>query len=65
MQQHKCDISLQELQLSPASKSYALWKDTPIPIYIDFYFFNWTNPGELGEENFKPALVELGPYRFK
>jgi hypothetical protein len=42
-----------------------MWKETPIPIYIDFYFFNWTNPEELLEENFKPALVELGPYRFK
>jgi hypothetical protein len=55
----------QELQLSQTSKSYALWKDTPIPLSLDFYLFNWTNPEELLEENFKPELVELGPYRFK
>jgi hypothetical protein len=55
---------LQELQLSPTSRSYALWKDTAVPIALDFYFFNWTNPEELFEENFKPDLVEVGPYRF-
>ncbi|PSN44141.1 hypothetical protein C0J52_15658 [Blattella germanica] len=54
-----------ELQLSPTSKSFAMWRDTPIPITIDFYFFNWTNSEELLEDNFKPNLTELGPYRFK
>ncbi|KDR24218.1 hypothetical protein L798_07625, partial [Zootermopsis nevadensis] len=54
----------QGLVLSPTSASYALWKDTPVPITLDFYFFNWTNPEELRQENARPNLVEVGPYRF-
>lgn len=54
-----------ELPLTPTSKSFALWRDTPIPITIDFYFFNWTNTDELFNDDFKPNLVEMGPYRFR
>jgi hypothetical protein len=60
----ECGPFFQELQLSPTSTTYALWKDTPVPITLDFFFFNWTNPEELLQENFRPDLVEVGPYRF-
>lgn len=51
-----------EMQLSPNSRAYKLWKGTPVPIYIEFYFHNWTNPQELGKAN--PKFTEMGPYRF-
>jgi hypothetical protein len=36
-----------------------------MPLTLDFYFFNWTNPEEIMNEGSKPNLVEMGPYRFK
>ncbi|KAF4527838.1 hypothetical protein B566_EDAN014639 [Ephemera danica] len=53
----------EELHLSESSTSYRLWRGTPVPLYIQFYFFNWTNPEDI--ENMKPVLREMGPYRFK
>jgi hypothetical protein len=35
-----------------------------MPLRMEFYFFNWTNPEELMNDGFKPNLVEMGPYRF-
>ncbi|OXA59423.1 Protein croquemort [Folsomia candida] len=54
-----------QLALSNNSKSYGLWEVTPIPMYIEFYFFNWTNPKDLHDPNKKPILVEVGPYVFR
>ncbi|XP_075225476.1 protein croquemort-like [Lycorma delicatula] len=56
-------ILKQELGLSRNSKSFEVWHETPVPMYIEFYFFNWTNPDKLNTE--KPAFVEMGPYRFR
>ncbi|XP_069695590.1 protein croquemort-like isoform X2 [Periplaneta americana] len=54
-----------ELRLAPTSKSFTLWQETPVPITLEFYFFNWTNPENLLEENYKANLVEVGPYIFQ
>lgn len=55
-----------ELTLTESSKSYAAWKHTTIPLYLDFYMFNWTNPEEsLNNPKVKPILVEMGPYVFR
>ncbi|XP_073972730.1 protein croquemort-like [Rhodnius prolixus] len=53
-----------ELVLTNDSKSYNLWKETPIPMYLEIYMFNWTNPIETLENNVKPNFLELGPYVF-
>lgn len=58
-------VIFQQLALSNNSKSYGLWEVTPIPMYIEFYFFNWTNPKDLHDPNKKPILVEVGPYVFR
>lgn len=59
------DRIFQELILSPNSKSFEVWKDTnDVPMNIDFYFFNWTNPEEIKVPGKKPVLVQVGPYRF-
>lgn len=54
-----------ELALSKNSKSFELWEVTPIPMYIEFYFFNWTNVKDLKVKSSKPILQELGPYVFR
>lgn len=54
-----------QLVLSETSKSFKLWKDTPIPMYIDFYLFNWTNPEETLNNKALPHFIERGPYIFK
>ncbi len=58
-------IVLQQLALSANSKSYSLWEVTPIPMHIEFYFFNWTNPKDLYHPGSKPYLQEVGPYVFR
>lgn len=52
----------QEMQLSPGSKSFQHWKETPVPMYIDVYFHNWENPYDILTE--KPVFTQMGPYRF-
>lgn len=41
-------LILQELTLSNTrSTGFNMWKETPIPMYIEFYLFNWTNAEEV------------------
>lgn len=55
-------LMYKELKLSPGSKSFQHWEETPVPMYIDIYFHNWTNPEKILTE--KPMFMEMGPYRF-
>ena len=56
----------QELPLTPNSKSYSVWQNTSdFPLYLNFYFFNWTNPQDLTVPGTKPKLEQLGPYSFR
>ncbi|KAL1139975.1 hypothetical protein AAG570_006952 [Ranatra chinensis] len=52
------------MALSGTSKSFVLWKETPLPMYIDLYMFNWTNPEKTLKEGAKPHFEEIGPYVF-
>lgn len=36
-----------------------------MPLYLDVYFFNWTNSEDFLDETTKPILREVGPYRFR
>ncbi|XP_024942403.1 protein croquemort isoform X2 [Cephus cinctus] len=59
-------ILFRQLILSPASISFGFWKETPIPMYLEMYLFNWTNADEFNSHaTTKPNFVELGPYVFK
>ncbi|XP_034950867.1 protein croquemort-like [Chelonus insularis] len=59
-------ILRKELPLTPTSRSFEIWKDSEkIPMNIDFYFFNWTNPKELRIPGSKPNFIQMGPYSFK
>ncbi|XP_063975444.1 protein croquemort-like isoform X3 [Diachasmimorpha longicaudata] len=56
-------ILSRELILSPTSKSFSIWKTTPIPMYLKIYLFHWTNPDLVATA--KPHFIEKGPYVFK
>uniref|UniRef100_W5KRP1 Lysosome membrane protein 2-like n=1 Tax=Astyanax mexicanus TaxID=7994 RepID=W5KRP1_ASTMX len=53
-----------EVVLENGTEAYAVWQDPPAPVYMQFYFFNLTNPGEMlkGE---RPAVMEVGPYTYR
>ncbi|XP_046611411.1 protein croquemort-like isoform X1 [Neodiprion virginianus] len=54
-----------ELSLSPTSTSFDVWNNsTTIPLHLEIYFFNWTNPEEIRTPGKKPSFVQLGPYTF-
>uniref|UniRef100_A0A673VFC1 Scavenger receptor class B member 2 n=1 Tax=Suricata suricatta TaxID=37032 RepID=A0A673VFC1_SURSU len=50
--------------LRNGSETFDSWKKPPLPVYIQFYFFNVTNPEEIlrGET---PRLEEVGPYTYR
>ncbi|EFN76142.1 Protein croquemort [Harpegnathos saltator] len=58
-------IIVKVLTLTPTSVSYNMWEETPIPMYLKFYMFNWTNSEDFIASNAKPNFVEMGPYVFR
>lgn len=40
-----------------------MWKSPPIPMTLDIYLYNWTNPEEFLNHT-KPNVVQCGPYVF-
>ena len=44
---------------------WGMWKDAPVPMYINFYFFNILNTDDITKHHAKPILQEVGPYVFK
>ncbi|XP_019757382.1 protein croquemort isoform X2 [Dendroctonus ponderosae] len=50
---------------SEKTKGFKMWKETPIPMYLEFHMFNWTNAHLVAKDSgIKPAFVDLGPYVF-
>ncbi|ODM88946.1 Protein croquemort, partial [Orchesella cincta] len=52
------------LILTPGSQSFEIWNNIPVPVYLEVYFFNWTNPADLNNPDVKlrmPKFVETGP----
>lgn len=54
-----------QLSLSPTSVGFQMWRETPIPMYLQIYFFNWTNPNEVKAGLAKPHVKERGPYTYR
>jgi len=44
---------------------WGMWKVSPVPMYINFYFFNILNPEDIYKSGAKLQLQEVGPYVFK
>uniref|UniRef100_A0A0A1WNN1 Protein croquemort n=1 Tax=Zeugodacus cucurbitae TaxID=28588 RepID=A0A0A1WNN1_ZEUCU len=57
-------IMEKEMTLRPNSQVYDKWKNPPLALSLDVYFFNWTNPEDFKNLTTKPNFVQLGPYRF-
>ncbi|KAG7320876.1 hypothetical protein KOW79_015291 [Hemibagrus wyckioides] len=53
-----------EVVLENGTDAFAVWKDPPPPVYMQFYFFNLTNPEEVLSGD-RPAVIELGPYTYR
>lgn len=52
-----------KLVLSPDNtETFTLWRDLPLPILQNFYFFNVTNPREVQNSGAVPHLQEIGPF---
>ncbi|KAF6372432.1 scavenger receptor class B member 2 [Rhinolophus ferrumequinum] len=50
--------------LRNGSETFDSWKQPPLPVYTQFYFFNVTNPEEILRGEI-PRLEEVGPYTYR
>ena len=52
----------------PGSLSYDIWKDLPLPMYMNVYFWNVSNYEEieaaLPDKFIRPNMTQVGPYVF-
>jgi hypothetical protein len=55
----------QQLRLEEGTIINKLWREPPQPLYMDIYFFNWTNPHDFLNKSIKPSFEQIGPYRFQ
>ncbi|XP_056288909.1 lysosome membrane protein 2c isoform X2 [Pseudoliparis swirei] len=53
-----------EIVLKNGTEAFKAWENPPAPIYMQFYFFNVTNPLEVLEGE-RPAVIEIGPYTYR
>ncbi|KAJ8402133.1 hypothetical protein AAFF_G00373680 [Aldrovandia affinis] len=53
-----------EIVLKNGTDVFEAWENPSPPVYMQFYFFNVTNPAEVlnGE---RPAVFEIGPYTYR
>ncbi|XP_004681257.1 PREDICTED: lysosome membrane protein 2 [Condylura cristata] len=50
--------------LRNGTETFDTWKNPPLPVYTQFYFFNVTNPDEILRGEI-PRLEEVGPYTYR
>ncbi|KAF3702120.1 Lysosome membrane protein 2 85 kDa lysosomal membrane sialoglycoprotein [Channa argus] len=53
-----------EVVLKNGTEVFEAWENPPAPVYMQFYFFNLTNPQEMLDGE-RPAVVEIGPYTYR
>ncbi|XP_011210517.1 protein croquemort [Bactrocera dorsalis] len=53
------------LPLGPCSNTYDKWVQTPIPVYMYMYLFNWTNPDQVRTIGVKPNFQQVGPFVYR
>lgn len=54
-----------EITLTEGSKVFATWKNPPPPVFMQFFFFNVTNPDAFLKGEAKARLTEMGPYTYR
>ncbi|XP_076842494.1 lysosome membrane protein 2 [Brachyhypopomus gauderio] len=53
-----------EITLTEGSRVFNTWKNPPPPVFMEFFFFNVTNPQDfLGGA--KPRVTHMGPYTYR
>ncbi|KAF3695495.1 Lysosome membrane protein 2 85 kDa lysosomal membrane sialoglycoprotein [Channa argus] len=53
-----------EITLTEKSQVFESWKNPPPPVYMEYYFFNVTNPVEFLEGK-KAIVKQIGPYTYR
>uniref|UniRef100_A0AAY4C362 Uncharacterized protein n=1 Tax=Denticeps clupeoides TaxID=299321 RepID=A0AAY4C362_9TELE len=53
-----------ELTLTPDSRVLDSWINPPPPVYMQYYFFNVTNPDVILAGG-KPSVTQIGPYTYR
>uniref|UniRef100_A0A8C6UK54 Scavenger receptor class B, member 2a n=1 Tax=Neogobius melanostomus TaxID=47308 RepID=A0A8C6UK54_9GOBI len=53
-----------EITLTENSRVFEGWKNPPPPVYMEYYFFNVTNP-EVFLAGGKASLQQIGPYTYR
>ncbi|XP_036384450.1 lysosome membrane protein 2c [Megalops cyprinoides] len=54
----------EEVVLKNGTEAFKAWENPPPPVYMQFYFFNVTNPKEVLTGD-RPAVAEIGPYTYR
>lgn len=52
------------LSVRPGSFAFNLWVRNPMPLTLEFYFHNWTNPEQVRNKSVKMHFAEIGPFAF-
>ncbi|KAM9450699.1 lysosome membrane protein 2c [Clarias gariepinus] len=53
-----------EVVLENGTEAFMVWQNPPPPVYMQFYFFNLTNPKEVLSGD-RPVVIEIGPYTYR
>ncbi|XP_072902250.1 lysosome membrane protein 2-like [Hemitrygon akajei] len=53
----------EHMKLKLNSEAYKNWKDPPVPVYMQIFFFHIENPEEILKGN-QPMVREVGPYTY-
>lgn len=51
-----------QLVIKKGSPTFDKWSVIPIPIFLEIYLYNWTNPDKVKDPNVKPHFQEVGPF---
>lgn len=57
-------MSQQEIVLVEGSRVFESWKKPPPPVYMEFFFFNFTNL-DMFLQGAKPEVHQVGPYTYR
>ncbi|XP_069043493.1 lysosome membrane protein 2a isoform X1 [Lepisosteus oculatus] len=53
-----------EITLTEGKDVFESWKDPPPPVYMQFFFFNVSNP-DVFLKGGKPVVTQIGPYTYR
>lgn len=58
-------LVFQEITLAENSRVLDGWINPPPPVYMQYFFFNVTNPQEFLAGKAKPHVTQMGPYTYR